>query len=107
MMTIERAFSQGKRDVILTQDEGDRQQIPTFENKMKKKGAKILVFVRFHRRGTHKNHKTAELPSEFLVSSTPSSIATGRSDMEQIPMRAKMTKSVPPLFALTEQRALR
>ena len=60
-----------------------------------------IVIGRFGRIGTHKNHKTAELPSAFLVSSTPSSMATGRSATEPTPMMIKITKSGPVLFALT------
>jgi len=50
-----------------------------------------------------KNHNKAELPSEFLVSSTPSSIATGKRDIEHTPMTTKMTKSAAVLCGLTAQ----
>jgi hypothetical protein len=53
------------------------------------------------KRSAHKNHNTAELPSEFLVSSTPSSIATGKRVIEHTPMTIKMAKSAASLCGLT------
>lgn len=86
----------GRARGILTQDQNDTHQVPTIEKRVRK-----IVIGRFGRSGTHKNHKTAELPSAFLVSSTPSSMATGRSATEPTPMMIKITKSGPVLFALT------
>lgn len=68
---------------------------------LSKRRVRKLVIGGFGRRGTHKNHKRAELPSAFLVSSTPSSMATGRSVTEPTPMMIKIAKSGPVLFALT------
>ena len=51
--------------------------------------------------GAHKNHNTAELPSGFLVSSTPSSIATGKRVIEHTPIMIKMAKSAASLCGLT------
>jgi hypothetical protein len=39
---------------------------------------------------TYKNHNRAELPSGFRVNSTPSSIPTGRSMTEPIPIITKI-----------------
>jgi hypothetical protein len=49
----------------------------------------------------HKNHNTAELPSGFLVISTPSSIATGKRVIEHTPMTIKMAKSAATLCGFT------
>lgn len=51
--------------------------------------------------GAHKSHNIAELPSGFLVSSTPSSTATGRSVIEPTPMMPKRVKSTPVLCGFT------
>jgi hypothetical protein len=51
----------------------------------------------------HKNHNRAELPSGFLVSSTPSSIATGKRVIEHTPMTTKMIKSAAALCGLTAE----
>ena len=45
----------------------------------------------------------AELPSEFLVSSTPSSIPTGKRVIEHTPMTTKMIKSAVALCGLTAE----
>jgi hypothetical protein len=51
--------------------------------------------------GAHKSHNIAELPSGFLVSSTPSSTATGRSVIEPTPIMPKWAKSTPVLCGFT------
>lgn len=53
------------------------------------------------KQSAHKNHNTAELPSEFLVSSTPSSTATGKRIIEHTPITTKMAKSAASLCGLT------
>ena len=45
------------------------------------------------KRSAYKNHNKAELPSGFLVSSTPSSMPTGKRVIEHAPMTPKITKS--------------
>jgi hypothetical protein len=53
------------------------------------------------KRAPYKNHNTKELPSGFLVSSTPSLIPTGITVIEHSPMTTKMTKSAAVLCDFT------
>jgi hypothetical protein len=76
---------------------GERKRKDQLGGKLKRRGG---------RESTYKNHNRAELPSGFLVNSTPSSIPTGKSMIEPIPIMTKIAKRPPVLCGLTRNEGL-